>query len=193
MTKKLFPDEMGCDRAVTFLVCNWSNELEDDLLTINEDLYNYYGLKPFNANGSCEDKNSSGKYSRVKKKLSEFLRSKASFVDLRLASEPINQDDFFPSKLLSAFSLDKETVNQGIFSIRDIENVLSSEMIVEIYEGYLKKLGLFYGGVFLFPAKYGPDYYLSSVNVMPKGTKFGSNDEYVRRLSNWKENSEIKK
>jgi hypothetical protein len=82
---------------------------------------------------------------------------------------------------------------QGVVSIRGKDNILNYKTVEEIYEGYLKKLGLFYGGVFLFPAKYGPDYYLSSVNVMPKGAKFGSNAGYVQRLNNWKENSQVNK
>ncbi|KZN33572.1 hypothetical protein N480_23915 [Pseudoalteromonas luteoviolacea S2607] len=193
MYKNVFPGDLNLDKAVSFLVCNWSSELEDELLNINEGLFNHYSLKPILANGSCDDKTTDGKYSRVRKKLLDFLRSEASFVDFRLVSEPDYQDDFFPSKLLAAFSLDKEALNQGIFSARETSNDITSEDVVDVYEGYLNKLGLFYGGVFLFPAKYGPDYYLSSINAMPKGTKFGSNDEYVRRLNNWRENSGVAK
>jgi len=193
MIKNIFPENIDNTTAVSFLICNWTNKLDGELLYIIESIFKYFGLRLYEGNGSCDDKTSRGKYNRIRKKFSEFLLSTASFIDLKLVSEPTYQDDFFPSKLLTAFSLDVETLNHGVVSIREVEASLDCQTIVEFYEGYLKKFGLFYGGVFLFPAKYGPDYYLSSVNTMPKGIKWGSNTEYVQRLNNWKENTVIKK
>lgn len=191
MLNKVFPNDVGCKQATSFLICSWSRELKGELLDINEGLFKQYEVKPTGAKGSCDDRAANGTYSSLRKRLLDFLQVESSFVDFRLVSEPEYQDDFFSSKVLAAFSLDKEALKQGVFSVREENKVISREIVVDIYLNHLKKFGLFYGGAFLFPAKYGPDYYLSSVNTMPKGTKFGSNDDYVRRLCNWRENSRV--
>lgn len=193
MVNSVFPEDLYCESALSFLVCNWSNWLGDELLNINEDIFKHFGLSPFEANASCNGQTSNGKYGRIKHRVKDFLNSNASFVDLKMVSESIGLDDFFPSKIVTAFCLDFETLNEGIVSYRGNDARCDNLTILDIYERHLKRLGLFYGGAFLFPAKYGPDYYLSSINVLPKGAKFGSNVGYAARLNNWRENSKVRK
>lgn len=191
MNKGQFPEyEDKLPSAVCFSIYDWESACYPNLLEMIEAFFDRYGYKPKFGTGSLDDANFHGSYSRNKQKIASFMYAaeQSEFTDLRVLSEEEQIEDCSISRCGFLFRVSSDGRKEAMFFIHD--NLISNlEYELKFMENVtLDCLQFRYGAVFTFPFEYGPEQYLSGINLIPKGESFNSNKPYKKRLETWRQN-----
>ncbi len=167
----------------------YNNDVTADWLETAESFFTLFKLSPAKANGHVGKKKSSGSYFRIKEKLKNFLilSSEDYELDIRIDSKHIYKDEkFFPCKM--RYSRQKIHLRQGVIAVRSSSSDSLDNFISVIAEPLFNSIGISYAHAFDFPACYGPDYYLASVGTVLSRDSLSKNENYKKRLTNWRDN-----
>ncbi len=191
MNKGQFPEyEDRLSSAVCFSIYDWGSARYPNLILMIEAFFDRYGCKPKFATGSLDDIDFHGSYSRNKKKIASFnyAAEKSEFTDLRVLSEEEQIDGCTINKCGFLFRVSVDGRKEAMFYIH--EKLISSvECELKFMEDItLDCLKFRYGAAFTFPFEYGPEQYLSGINLIPRGESFNSNRPYKKRLETWRQN-----
>jgi hypothetical protein len=180
-------------KVTCVMVVDWEESIGGPLLSDIEKLFELYNFLPNEGTGSVGSKNTHGEYSRVKKKLFNFLEAGSvtnSFHDIRVLSEKKYEDalPFCPSVLGVAWSAGARKDKKAIFYIRNDFLQSKEKFISDIECLFCAHLGEFYGAVFEFSAALGPASYLSSLVALPNGLYSKPDTQYKERITRYRDN-----
>ena len=101
---------------------------------------------------------------------------------------------FFPANICIAFDKSPLGADSFLIAIREKQGIDGPQLLLErVGELVSKKLGGGYGGVFTFPAEFGPDYYLYSVGAHYGEIPHNANDAYDQRITRWRRRQDYPK
>lgn len=191
MSKGQFPEYKGnLPMAVCFSIYDWEVACYSNLLGMIEAFFNRYGYKPKYGTGSHDDTNFHGSYSRNRRKiaLSFTEAAQSEFTDIRVLSEEEQIGDYAISRCGFLFRVSSDGRKEAMFFIHDnlVDNVECHSRSME--NEVLNCIQFRYGAIFNFPFEYGPEQYLSGINLIPKGESFNTNKPFKRRLDTWRQN-----
>jgi hypothetical protein len=192
MIKGILPDPIGRNsQALCFMIYDWPKLVGSELIDFIEQLFIEYGQTPFEGTGGCGKSKSHGSYKRVKKRLAGFLDNSAddNYSDIRVFSEKVIDDDFFPCNICVAWAAGSTCLKKGIIAIREELECNPDSLVDRCGQKLFELTGHAHAGVWKFPAAFSPEAYLSSVHAIPKGTKSLANKEYSDRISRWRDNT----
>lgn len=167
---------------------DWGQKLNDQWLDRIEAVFATCGLTPWEGTGNTDDGGRThGKYSRVRKKLRSFLSKEGP--DIRVQSPTTNEDSFFPCELTFVLHTKASGMPEGMIAIRSSSAQSLRAFVEQMESAVFGSTGPAYATGFEFPAKYGPDAYLSSISAMPKGVA-GVSQVYEERITQWRDNTD---
>lgn len=191
MVDGVFPRTNGSFKSAYCLTLyDWLKPVDATWLMMIADLFSVFGETPIEGTGFFDGVRCHGKYRRVQNKLASYLdtaKDTGSF-DVRIRGRSTQLDEaHFPSEIELVFSGARDRLSRFCLAVRE-EKAEDSRQFLEMTASHvMQKTGLCYGGVFSFPAAYGPESYLSSISAMPKGMKWGANKLYSERITRWRD------
>ena len=161
-----------------------------DWLDWVETVFSAFDVKPHTVSASIGDKELSGLYPRVRKRLAALLNTKMGMEspDVRIDSrETQPAESFFPSEIRVAWSTTVGGQKNGVIAVRAslIDSV--GELVERLEKSLFEMIGTAYAHALDFPAEFGPDFYLGSVGAVPTGYTTQENTAYEERLVQWRD------
>ena len=192
MEIEVIPHVAGNTRlARCITIYDWTKPVDPAWLALGEQLFSLFDDFPEQGTGSCGGQSSHGSYRRVHTRLSKFLETGglSDDFDIRLLGKASSGGEgFFPSNLLFAFSCGVTRLRKAMFAVDESVCASLSDLLEVTGEPIFTSTGNAYGGAFEFPVDYDPEGYLSSIAGMPKGAKWGANEDYAARITRWRDN-----
>ena len=150
----------------------------------------HYSLEPKELCYTASRKDKSGNYSSLKSELEDAFSCDVEngVKSLRVRSKIVAPEDgFFPCDMEISVDVGGQSYARGSISV-SIDKVSDLEKFaIQTAQEVSRIGGCYYGHSSLFPAILGPEYYLGSVGVIPKGWSFMSTRAYTKRLTTWRD------
>lgn len=169
---------------------DWNREVDEYWIELFEKVFLAVDSEPVAGIANLDGKNVSGSYLRSKNRIRKFLEKAPEWgeFDVRIRSANTNPgDEAFPSEYELSLSGSKLRRKKLCFAARHGRISSPSIMMEIIGQTIIDYTGPCYGGVFEFPAHFGPSFYLSSIAVSPRGVAWDANQDYADRITRWRD------
>lgn len=181
------PSDGEVARSVMFY--DWTGNINSTWLNKIEYLFFLFGETIREFTGHFQDKNSHGSYLHIRKRLTSVLDGiePGMAFSSRFRSDITRPEvAFFPADL--CLTLDRsgdDGITSASFSVLERHELYNNLIFEKAIMTVLGLVGAAYGGVWRFPARYGPDAYVAGVGTLSDGSASFRPQTYAGRMARW--------